>query len=103
MFNVLLSPLFDTLIDTFNYQDFMFYILLLPCVAIFVTAAHYLGLLLLRKLSQHVVSSIREDLFKHVQRLPMSYFDTKSDGQIMSVMTHDFDMFSLALEESISK
>ena len=35
-------------------------------------------------ISQKVVSEIRSDLFRHTQRLPLTYFDAHTHGELMS-------------------
>lgn len=40
---------------------------------------------------QKVVSEIRRDLFAHVQKLPLKYFDAHTHGDLMSRFTNDVD------------
>ena len=42
-------------------------------------------------MSQQVVSEIRSDLFEHTQKLPLSYFDAHTHGELMSRFTNDVD------------
>ena len=41
--------------------------------------------------SQGVQKTIRDDLFGHMQTLPIKYFDTHAHGDVMSVYTNDVD------------
>ncbi len=50
-------------------------------------------------LSQGVQKRIRDQLFTHMLDLPVSYFDTRTHGDIMSVYTNDVD----ALNEMLSR
>ena len=50
--------------------------------------------------SQKVVSEIRMDLFKHMQKLPLHYFDTNTRGEIMSHFTNDVDTVQEAMNNS---
>ena len=52
--------------------------------------------------AQRVVSDIRRDLFEHIQRLPLSYFDRTRIGDIMSVFTSDVDTVAEALNNSFA-
>lgn len=54
------------------------------------------------KLSQQVVSEIRSDLFVHTQKLPLSYFDTHTHGELMSRFTNDVDTITEALNSSFT-
>ena len=44
---------------------------------------------------------IRKDLFDHMQTLPLSYFDSKTHGEIMSRFTNDVDNMQMMLEQSM--
>ena len=61
---------------------------------------------LMCEVSQGVLHDVREDMFTHMQRLPISYFDTHSHGEVMSHYTNDTDtlrqMISQALPQLIS-
>ncbi len=56
--------------------------------------------------SQGVLRKIRDDMFSHMQSLPISYFDTHSHGDVMSFYTNDADamqqMLSQAVPQAIS-
>ena len=53
-------------------------------------------------ISQKVVSEIRSDLFRHTQRLPLTYFDAHTHGELMSRFTNDVDTISEALNSSFA-
>ena len=53
-------------------------------------------------ISQQVVSEIRADLFVHTQRLPLTYFDAHTHGELMSRFTNDVDTISEALNSSFA-
>lgn len=53
-------------------------------------------------ISQKVVSEIRHDLFSHVQKLPISYFDVHTHGELMSRFTNDVDTVAEALNNSFA-
>lgn len=52
--------------------------------------------------SQTVVKEIRADLFSHVQKLPLKYFDAHTHGELMSRFTNDVDTISEALNNSFA-
>lgn len=43
------------------------------------------------RVSQKIIQDLRSDLFRHMQKLPLSYFDTHSHGNTMSRFTNDLD------------
>lgn len=55
--------------------------------------------ILMSIIGQGVQKKIRDELFDHMQDLPISYFDRRGHGDIMSVYTNDVD----ALREMLSR
>ncbi len=57
-------------------------------------------------LAQRVLKEIRDDMFSHMQTLPIGYFDSHSHGDIMSRYTNDTDtlrqMIAMALPQVFS-
>ncbi|MBQ7118048.1 MAG: ABC transporter ATP-binding protein, partial [Clostridia bacterium] len=57
-------------------------------------------------ISQSVLKTIRDEMFAHMQTLPIKYFDTNSHGDIMSRYTNDIDtlrqMISMTIPQVIS-
>ena len=54
------------------------------------------------KLSQHVVYTMRNDLFGKISRLPIGYTDTHKHGDIMSRMTNDVENVSNAVSSAVT-
>ncbi|MGJ0960761.1 ABC transporter ATP-binding protein [Faecalicoccus pleomorphus] len=52
--------------------------------------------------AQKVVKDIRQDLFHVLQKLPLSFFDTHSHGELMSRFTNDVDTVSDVLNNSFA-
>ena len=52
--------------------------------------------------AQHIVFDIRRDLFGHIMRLPVSFFDRTRNGDVMSYFTNDVDTISEALNNSFA-
>lgn len=52
-------------------------------------------------IAQGTEKKIRDDMFSHMQALPISYFDTHSHGDIMSRFTNDVDTLSQMISQSI--
>ena len=51
--------------------------------------------------SQKVLKQIRDEMFEHMQRLPIKYFDTHSHGDVMSIYTNDTDTLRQMISQSI--
>lgn len=53
------------------------------------------------KVSQGVLKSIRDDMFNHMQSLPIRYFDTNTHGNIMSHYTNDTDTLRQFISQAL--
>ena len=51
--------------------------------------------------SQNILKDIRSSMFRHMQKLPIKYFDTHSHGDVMSYYTNDADVLRQMLSQSI--
>lgn len=60
--------------------------------------ANYIYQMIMVYVTEDTCYNLRQDLFTHLETLPISYFDKKSHGDIMSVFTNDVQ----AVEQSIA-
>ena len=51
--------------------------------------------------SQGTMRDLRRDIFSHMEKLPIRYFDTHSHGDIMSIYTNDIDTLRQMISQSI--
>ncbi|MDD7741033.1 MAG: ABC transporter ATP-binding protein [Lachnospiraceae bacterium] len=51
--------------------------------------------------TQGTLRNLRDDLFTHMEMLPIKYFDTHSHGDIMSIYTNDIDTLRQMISQSI--
>lgn len=51
--------------------------------------------------SQGTMEKLREDIYSHMQSLPIRYFDTHAHGDIMSVYTNDVDTMRQVISQTI--
>lgn len=56
---------------------------------------------LMINISQGVLNKIRKQMFSHMQKLPIRYFDSRTHGEIMSTYTNDVDTLRQMLSQSI--
>ncbi|EPR09239.1 ABC transporter ATP-binding protein [Ruminiclostridium papyrosolvens] len=52
-------------------------------------------------ISQGSLKKIRDDMFAHMETLPISHFDTHSHGELMSLYTNDTDSLRQMISQSI--
>lgn len=53
--------------------------------------------------AQKITFKIRNDIIAKINRLPMKYFDKKTHGEVLSVITNDIDTLSMNLDQSITE
>jgi len=86
------NPIFTDLINAILIVSF---ICLLGVVASFIYTR------IMVKISQGILKDIRNEMFRHMQTLPLEYFDTHSYGDVMSRFTNDTDALRQMLSQSI--
>ncbi len=55
------------------------------------------------KVAQKLTYKLRNDLVQKINKLPMNYFDKKTNGEVLSVITNDIDTLSMNLNQSITQ
>lgn len=53
-------------------------------------------------ISQNTIKDIRNELFNKMQHLPVKFFDSKTNGDLMSLYTNDIDNINEALNNSVT-
>ena len=53
--------------------------------------------------SQKLTYRLRNDIIQKINKLPMNYFDTKTHGEVLSIITNDIDTLSMNLNQSITQ
>ena len=64
-------------------------------------AAIFLQNRLMARITQGTLKSLRDEMFTHMQTLPIKYFDTHAHGDIMSVYTNDTDTLRQMISQSL--
>lgn len=84
------------------YEQFMK--LLLNMISLYSTAiiALFTYTQLMIRISQKVIYTIRNELIEHVEKMPVSYFDTHKHGEIMTYFTNDISTLYDALNISFA-
>ena len=55
------------------------------------------------EISQKLTYKLRNDLIQKINKLPMKYFDKKTHGEVLSIITNDIDTLSMNLSQSITQ
>ncbi len=54
------------------------------------------------RISQLALNNVRKSLFEHMQKLPVSFFDTHTAGELMSRLTNDIDAINQAVSQNVT-
>ena len=93
------EPMVATGADMF--PELLNQIISLACIMGAGVIAAYLYSRLMVNVSQGTMRSLRDDLFTHMESLPIKYFDTHAHGDIMSVYTNDVDTLRQLMSQTI--
>lgn len=84
-----------------NYSSVLQAILVMGLIYIVGIIGTYVYNRLMINITQGTLKKIRTEMFEHMQRLPIGYFDSHSHGETMSTYTNDVDTLRQALSQSI--
>ena len=85
----------------FSFLEIMIVILVTAYVAD--AALTFLQGWLMAGVAQRIVMSIRQSLFKKLQKLPVSFFDQRTHGELMSRLSNDVDNISNTVSQSTTQ
>lgn len=94
-----ITPL--TLMSTPDYGPLLGAIGFLACIYGIGILSTYTWNRLMINISLGTLNDTRESLFKHMETLPIAYFDTHAHGDIMSVYTNDTDTLRQLISQSL--
>ena len=58
---------------------------------------------LMTNVAQKITYKLRNDIAIKINKLPMKYFDKKTNGEVLSIITNDIDTLSMNLNQSITE
>ena len=73
----------------------------MACIYLAGMLASYLQTRLMIPVAQGTLKAIRDDMFAHMQTLPIKYFDTHTHGNVMSYYTNDTDTLRQMIGQSL--
>ncbi|WP_414051339.1 ABC transporter ATP-binding protein [Macrococcus animalis] len=73
---------------------------LLLFIFIMLSLTSYIAAIIMVTIAQETVYKLRMNLFSHMQKLPIPFFDKRQHGELMSRMTNDIDTISQVLNSS---
>ena len=101
----MLKPIIDGLVEdvsaTVRIQVLAKGVAAMAAIYLSGVAATYLQSRIMIGVSQKALKSIRNDLFRKLQKLPVRYFDTHTTGDVMSRFTNDVDTIGEMLNSTL--
>ena len=88
---------------TVNFKYIIKVLVVLFCVYLGNTLATYGSSFLLTNAIQNSMRDLRNSVQNKIRKLPVSYFDSNSYGDVLSRITNDIDTISNALQQSLSQ
>ena len=79
--------------------------ILITLLILYVVSMCFSGIqgFVMTNVSQKVTYKMRNDLVNKINKLPMRYFDKKTNGEVLSIITNDIDTLSTNLNQSITQ
>ncbi|MDD4839441.1 MAG: ABC transporter ATP-binding protein [Clostridia bacterium] len=84
-----------------QYSQFGMYVALMGIIYLIGTIVHYVFNRIMIYITSRVMEAMRDNMFEHMQRLPIRYFDTHTHGELMSCYTNDTDTLRELLSNSL--
>lgn len=88
---------------TFHFDAIRDIVLLLLGLYLFSALFSYIQGWIMTNITQKVTYVLRRDLSSKINRLPLSYFDKRTYGEVLSRVTNDVDTISQTLNQSLSQ
>lgn len=84
-----------------NYTEFYRALAVLGCIFLVGVIATFIYTRMMVYIGQGVLKRVRDDMFEHMQTLPIRYFDQNTNGSIMSLYTNDTDTLRQMISQAI--
>lgn len=97
----MLGEIVDDYIIPKNISGTVHQLFYLGIIYFIISVLTWIQTYLMIKVSMRTIRTIRQELFEHFQLLPLSFFDKRSTGDLMSRVTNDVDNLNTALSQSI--
>ena len=84
-----------------DFTHFYQAMIVLACIFAAGVVATFIYTRMMVYIGQGVLKRVRDDMFEHMQTLPIRYFDQNTNGSIMSLYTNDTDTLRQMISQSI--
>ena len=84
-----------------DFSSFYQAIAVLGCIFLMGVISTFIYTRMMVYIGQGVLKRVRDDMFEHMQTLPIRYFDQNTNGSIMSLYTNDTDTLRQMISQAI--
>lgn len=84
-----------------NFAELYQAMAVLGCIFLVGVVSAFVYTRMMVTIGQGVLKQVRDDMFEHMQTLPIRYFDQNTNGSIMSLYTNDTDTLRQMINQSI--
>lgn len=84
-----------------NFTELYKAMAVLGCIFLVGVISTFVYTRMMVTIGQGVLKQVRDDMFEHMQTLPIRYFDQNTNGSIMSLYTNDTDTLRQMINQSI--
>ncbi len=84
-----------------NFAELYQAMAVLGCIFVVGVVSTFVYTRMMVTIGQGVLKQVRDDMFEHMQTLPIRYFDQNTNGSIMSLYTNDTDTLRQMINQSI--
>ena len=84
-----------------NFTELYRALAVLGCIFLLGVVSTFIYTRMMVYIGQGVLKKVRDDMFEHMQTLPIRYFDQRTNGSIMSLYTNDTDTLRQMISQAI--
>ncbi len=99
----LIGKAIDNYIIPRDFNGLFRLLMLMAAIYILMSLSTWLQTRTMINVAQFTIRNMRKDAFDKLEILPISFFDTRSRGDIMSRLTNDIDLINNALSSSLTQ
>ncbi|MFI3206896.1 MAG: ABC transporter transmembrane domain-containing protein [Clostridia bacterium] len=96
----MVRPIINGLTDTPDTYNIVNDLVLMGVVYLIAVLSSYIQTRLMLEIAQKALAKLRKDLFEKLEQLPLNFFDSNNNGDLMSRFTNDVDSISQMLSST---
>ena len=99
--NIIIDKVIPAVQESKDFTPLIETIITMACLYFVSIICQYVYSYIMINVTQGTLKKLRDDMFKHMQTLPIKYFDSRTNGEIMSNYTNDTDALRQLISQTI--